>query len=387
MINDCVRAPQEPSAELLHALGWYAREVIGTQRLFSRVTVKRRRNLARPIKRRKSAFRDPLICQDFLAMAWLGVTRLSDIDPFLRNRAELARAFGLPRFCDHTTAHNFLNAFHVTHLRQLDNANTRLLLEHGAALTERAPVLDIDVAQRLVRRPGRRTNLLYRWAVAFCAGEAIAQELRTQCPDWDCLVADLLSRALPLLRAKPRLVRLASECASPTMLRSLARQRIPFVTTLSWHMAIARHPPARGARSWVTLQDASRIMDLGSGASPDSPRCWERLILVERPAPSPGLRPARFAILTSMLHEPAPAVVRLAASMCQIKPFFGTAHWPFGERKLPSSSLRGNAAALRLATIAANILRLFVRQLGNEWTPQRARVHLRAIAPLQETAH
>ncbi len=370
----------EPSADLLHALGWYAREIIGAERLFRHVTVKRRRNLARPVKRRKSAFRDPLICYDFLAMAWLGATRLSYIEPFLQGRRELAIALGLPRFCDHTTAHNFLNAFHVSHLRQLDDANERLLREHGSALTQRAPVLDVDVAQRVVRRPGHRHNLLYRWAVAFCAGEALAQELRVECADWDSLVADVLLRARALLRAKPRLVRLTAACASPGLLRALARQRIHFLTTVSWQSALAQHPPPRGPRNWTHLDDASRILDLGAAVSVHDPRRWDRAILVERPARAPGLPVSRSAILTSLLHEPAPALVRLACSMCQLQPFLGQPRWPLGEGKLPSSGLRGNAAYLRLAAIAMNILRLFARHLGGDWTPGRVQARLRAIS-------
>ena len=44
--------------ELIGALAWFTRDVLRLERDFSRVTVKRRRNLARPIRRRRSAFRD-----------------------------------------------------------------------------------------------------------------------------------------------------------------------------------------------------------------------------------------------------------------------------------------------------------------------------------------
>ncbi|MFW6108556.1 MAG: hypothetical protein ACOC8D_01955, partial [bacterium] len=215
----------EPSLELVHALAWYGREVLGLERLFNRVTVKRRRNPASPVRRRKSAFRDPKMCVDFLAMAWLGVRRLSQIAERLKPRPDLARAFGLRRFADHTTAHNFLNAFHVTHLRQLDAVNARLLAEHGVAATCRAPILDVDVARRTVRRSGRRHDWVYRWAVAFCAGEAVAQGLSHRAEAWRPVVRDTIDAAREWLDGKPSLVRLAGRCTSLDLLRALDRRR------------------------------------------------------------------------------------------------------------------------------------------------------------------
>ena len=371
--------PGEPSLDLLHALGWYAREVVGLERLFRHVTVKRRRNLARPVKRRKSAFRDPMICCDLLAMAWLGATRLSHVETHLQHRRDLAQALGLPRFCDHTTAHNFLNAFHVAHLRQLDAVNERLLREHGSALTQRAPILDVDSAERVVRRAGRQHDRVYRWAVAFCAGEALAQDLRVQCADGSALVADLVSRACRLLSGKPRLVRLSAACASHEVFRALARQRLPFLATVPWAQALADRPGERGPRRWAVLPDASRVLDLGAALSVPGTTRWARTVLVERPAPAPGLRRERWAIVTSLLREPASALLRLAASMCRLRPFYGHRLWPLGDGKLPSSGPRGNAAWLRLATIAMNTLRLFARQLGGEWTPSRLHARLRLI--------
>ncbi|MBM4034552.1 MAG: hypothetical protein FJ291_22640 [Planctomycetes bacterium] len=370
---------EELALDLLHGLGWYAREVLRLERLFYHVTVKRRRNLAHPIKRRKSAFRDPMVCCDLVAMAWLGATRLSQIEPHLRRRPELARAFGLPRFCDHTTAHNFINAFHVAHLRQLDAANARLLREHGSALAQRAPILDLDLAERLVRRPGRRHDQGYHWAVAFCAGEAIAQELRADTTDVAALVADTLAAARRLLRAKPALVRLSGSCASNEVLRALARQRFHFVGIVPWAWAATQRSAAPAPRRWTELGAGSRALDLGGSLAALGTRHWLRAILVERPAPAPGLRRERLAIATSLLREPVGAVVRLAASMCRIRAFYGHPRWPLGDGKLPSSGPRGNAAWLRLATIAMNALRLFARHLGGEWTPSRLHASLRVI--------
>jgi hypothetical protein len=368
-----------PALDLLHALGWYAREVIRLERLFQHVTVKRRRNLARPIKRRRSAFRDPMVSCDLVAMAWLGATRLSQIEPHLRHRADLARALGLPRFCDHTTAHNFLNAFHVAHLHQLDAANARLLREHGSALAQRAPILDLDLAERLVRRTRRRRDHAYHWALAFCAGEAIAQELRLDTDNVPALVAETLERARQFLRARPRLVRLTATCASSEILRALARQRLHFVAIVPWAWAATQRSQAPAPRRWTELGDTSRALDLGSSPAALGTRHWLRTLLVERPPPAPGLRRERFAIATSLLHEPAPAVVRLAASMCRIRAFYGHPRWPLGDGKLPSSVPRGNAAWLRLATIAMNALRLFTRHLGGDWTPSRLHAAVRVI--------
>jgi len=368
-----------PSLSLLHSLGWYVRDALRLEQLLNAVTVKRRRNLARPIKRRKSAFRDPMICLDFLAMAWLGATRLSQIDPHLRSRDDLAEILGLRRFCDHTTAHNFLNAFHRTHLRQLDEVNARLLREHGSATHQRAPILDIDVAQRTVRRSGQRQDLLCRWAVAFCAGEALAQSFRHRSQGWRPLVLDVLAQSRALMGCRPRLLRLAGTCISSSLLSALLRQRLPFLTTVTWAWALAQRPTPRTARGWTSLSDDCRLLDLGAAPTRPGGRASLRTLLVERPAPAPGLRPQRLAIVTSLLSEAAPAIVRLSASTSRIRAFYGHPRWPLGDGKLPSSDPRGNAAYLRLCTIAMNVLRLFARHLGEEWTPARLHAQLRLI--------
>ncbi len=368
-----------PALDLLQALGWYAREVVGVERLFGHVTVKRRRNLARPIRRRRSAFRDPVLCYQFLAMAWLGATRLSQIEPCLERRDDLARALGLPRFCDHTTAHNFLNAFHVTHLRQLDEANARLLREHGSALAQRAPILDLDAAERRVRRARHRGTRTYRWAVAFSAGEALAQSLQRDPADWLPVVHEALSQAQRLLSAKPRLVRLHGPCVSEAVLRELARQRLPYLATGPWAFVRAVHPPAAASARWTAIGNGARALDLGAALAPYRARHWARAILIERHADCAEARPERTGIVTTRLHDPTPTIACLSASASRIRPFFGHPRWPLDDGKLPSGDPRGTAAFLRLATIAMNVLRLFARHLGGECTAARLHERLRAI--------
>ena len=368
-----------PSPELVGALGWYVRDVLRLDRVFNCVTVKRRRNLARPVRRRRSAFRDPMICIDFLAMAWLGATRLSQIARYLRPRDDLARAFGLPRFCDHTTAHNFLNAFHRTHLRQLDDANARLLAEHGVAATARAPVLDLDVASRTVRRGGRRRDVVYRWALALCGGEGVAQALDHRAADWRPVLLDTLEEARRRVGGKPSLVRLAGTGASMDLLRALDRRRVPFLATVSWPWALAQHPAPEGAVRWTWLDAERRALDLGAAPAASAPGLALRTVLVERPAPAPGLRRERVALVSSLLEEDPPAIVRLGASTATLRHFFGHRRWPLGDGKMPSGDPRGNGAYLRLATIAMNVLRLFARALGEEWTLPRLRAQLRLV--------
>ncbi|MFP4058167.1 MAG: hypothetical protein ACLF0G_14970 [Candidatus Brocadiia bacterium] len=368
--------PEEPPLELLHALAWYAREVLRLDRLFNAVTVKRRRNPEAPVQRRRSAFQDPRICLDFLAMAWLGATRLSHIEPQLRPRPELARAFGLRRFCDHTTAHNFLNGFHVPHLRQLAGVNARLLREHGAAAGQRAPILDLDGARRRVRRGGRRRDLTYRWTVAFCAGEAVAQSLRHRAAGWRHVVGESLRAARRALGGKPCLVRLAGPCASLPLFRELARQRTRVLASVTWAWALAHRPPPPRELRWMPLDGASRALDLGTAETPAGEL---RTVLLERPSPLPALRREREAIVTSMRDAPVPAISRLAASQARIRRFFGHARWPLGDGKMPSSDPRGNAAYLLLATIAMNVLQLFARHLGDGWTLPRVRDRLRFV--------
>ena len=374
-----VPPPRRPSPELLQALAWYARDVLQLPRLFRAVTVKRRRNPTCPVKRRKSAFRDPMICIDFLAMAWLGATRLSHIGRYLRARDDLAQLFGLPRFCDHTTAHNFLNAFHRTHLRQLDRVNARLLREHGSAPGARAPIVDLGVAERRVRRAGRRREVAYRWAVAFCAGEAVAQALDPRARPWHETVLEALHDAREHLEGKPHLVRLARACTSLELLRGLTRERLPFLATVTWPWALAQRRDSHGGAGWRWLDDDSRVLDLGTERAVDAPRLALRTVLVERPALAPGLPRQRVALVTSMLDAECGVIDRLAACAATVRQFFDHPRWPLADGKMPSSDPRGNAAYLRLAAIAANVLRLFARHVGAERALPQLRARLRLI--------
>ena len=365
--------------ELIGALAWFTRDVLRLERYFSRVTVKRRRNLARPIRRRRSAFRDPMICLDFLVMGWLGATRLSHIARHLRGRDALAPAVGLPRFCDHTTAHNFLSACHRTHVGQLAAANERLLRDHGAALTTRAPILDLDLARRAVRRTGQR-QLVYQWAMAWCAGEGIAQSLAPCDGDGEDLVARVVGRARDALAGKPRLVRLKPSCVSLGRLAWLQRQSLEFVASATWPWALAQRPGHQPPLQWQGLAPDLRALDLGPAPAAAAPGLALRTILTERPPPAPGLGRDRVAVVTSLLGEPPGAVVRLATGGPTVRGFFGHRRWPLGDGKMPSADPRGNAAYLLLATMAMNVLRLFARHLGEGHSLAQVRSDLRMIS-------
>jgi hypothetical protein len=120
------------------------------------------------------------------------------------------------------------------------------------------------------------------------------------------------------------------------------------------------------------------VLDLGAARAVADPRLDLRTILVERRTAAGSPRD-RFAIVSSLLDDSEAAIVRIAACQARIRDFFGHARWPLGDGKMPSSDPRGNAAYLRLATIATNVLRLFARQMGDEWTLGRLREDLRLI--------
>jgi len=323
-----------PSEDLVGELAWFTRDVLRLERCFSRVTVKRRRNLERPVRRRRSAFRDPMICIDFLLMAWLGATRLSHIASHLRGRPGLAQAFGLPRFCD---------------------------------------------PRRSVGRTGRRRDLAYRWAVAWCAGEGVEQSLEPCDADAADLVARTVDRACAALGGKPRLVRLTGPCVSIQRLRAMQRSGLPFVARATWPWALAHRSEEHPSLEWRRLGRGLRALDLGVAPATTAARLELRTVLVERPAPAPGLQRERLAVVSSLADEDAAALVRLSSSMTSLRGFFGHPRWPLGDGKLPSGDPRGNAAYLWLATIAMNVLVLFKRHLGEGESLAQIRADLRLI--------
>jgi hypothetical protein len=367
--------PRHTSHEMLSALAWYVRHVARLEPLFGRVTVKRKRNPASPVRRRSSAFRDPKICVNFLLLTWLGVRRLSQISRQLTGHEDLAELFGLRRFCDHTTAHSFLNGFHRTHLAQLDRVNATLLKRHGAAPGLRMPVVDMAAARRTVRHvsPPRRGE--YRWVVGFCAGEAIAQRLEYGQVSWRALVTDTLAAARACLSHKPCLLRLPGMAISQELLTDLARGRQRFLATTSWAWALAQRDDRPAQLPWLSLGGRTRLRDLG----PDRDGFGAiRTVLIEWLPGEPDVQPERYALVTSLLDTPVQALVPVAESRMSLSGFFGHPTWPLRDGKPPSSDPRGVAAYCRLATIATNVLVLFARHLGGRWDADSLRESLRA---------
>ena len=367
----------EPIAE---ALSWYIAHVLRLPTLLNGVTVKRRRNAARPVRRRRSAFRDPMMCLDLLVMAWAGATRLSHIARHLASHDDLARVFGLLRFADHTTTHNFLNRFHVTHLRQLDRVNNQLLRRQGLCAKERPACLDLDLARRPVRRRTGGVRTTYLWATAFADRLCVAQELGERPAETStALVHDVLARARATWRKRPRLVRLSAACVDESLLRALLRQRMNFLATTTWAWAL-RHANSPAERvPWHPVGPDTRVRDLGPVTLGPAARPNARIVLVEHPSVIPDAPPDRLALVTSLLDANLATLVVLADRATTIRSFFGHPTWPLREGKPPSSRRRGMAAYLRLATIAMNILVLFARELGPPWTPARVHRALRVV--------
>ena len=366
-------------APLPQALSWFIREVLRLPTLLNTVTVKRRRNAARPVRRRRSAFRDPMMCLDFLAMAWAGATRLSHIARHLAPRDDLARVFGLPRFADHTTTHNFLNAFHVTHLRQLDRVNDQLLHRQGLGAKERPACLDLDLARRPVRKRAGGIRTTYLWATAFADRLCVAQRLDEDLDNPVATLLDVLARARAIWRKRPRLIRLTAPCVAEPLLRALLRQKMNFLATTTWAWALARtHSPVEGV-SWQVLGPETRTRDLGLVTVGPAGRPNARIVLVEEPSIVPGAPPDRFALVTSLLDADLATLEVLANRATTLRAFFGHPTWPLRDGKPPSSRHRGMAAYLRLATIAMNVLVLFARELGPPWTPGSVHRALRVV--------
>lgn len=361
------------------SLAWFIHDVLRLLPLLNQVTVKRRRRAGRRVRRRRSAFRDPVMCLDFLAMAWLGATRLSQVARQLSARADLARVFGLPRFADHTTAHNVLNAFRASHLAQLDRVNDELLRRHGPLRHDRPAALDLDAAPRPVRRRGGGRSRTYLWVVAFAGGLAVAQRLDENVTDPSGPLLELLGDARARWPGRPRLVRLTHCCVSERLLRALLRQRLHFAASTSWAWTLSRLTRPPEAVPWLNLGPDERVRDLGPWTLGPARRPNVRGVLVERASLVPGAPPHRAAIVTSLLDGDPAALAALASAATTMRSFFGHPSWPLRDGKPPSSRSRGMAAYLRLATLAMNVLELFARELGPPWTRPRLHRALRVI--------
>lgn len=92
---------------LFPLLAWFLMDYLLLPQYFKDLTVKKKRNRKRPIKRRKSKFDISQMCMGIITAILLGVERFRKINDVLSTEIKIAELVGLPEFFDQSTVHRF----------------------------------------------------------------------------------------------------------------------------------------------------------------------------------------------------------------------------------------------------------------------------------------
>jgi len=173
---------------LFPLLAWFLMDYLLLPQYFKGLTVKKKRNRKKPIKRRKPKFDISQMCMGIITAILLGVERFRRINDVLSTETKIAELVGLPEFFDQSTVHRFLNEFNKWHLKQLEDASDKLIDDFGESPRQDILVLDIDSTTHSLesrkrekavvgRNKKNRGKPCYQWSVAFVRGEVVSQKL------------------------------------------------------------------------------------------------------------------------------------------------------------------------------------------------------------------
>ncbi len=365
---------------LFALLAWFLVDVLNLEERFRVVTVKRRRNRTRPIKRRRCPFPDEKLCLGIVATILLGIKRFENVNALLHSEIELPKLLGLPRFFEATTARNFINQFTLWHLRQLDRVNTQLLIDFGESACQDFPVLDIDSTTHSVesrKREGavagfNRQNKgkpCYQWSVGFIRGEAISQNLMfgNQRPSVD--FKDLIQDVMNKLGTANLVIRADTAYLSAPNLSFVIDNELQFIGGAPYKWIAANN--SIDQNSWIQYDDRTRIMDLGQAKVVSKCPTPFRVILIEKeqePIKIQGRkRRIRYGIVSNIgFFTEAASFYQFYNERQTIENYFKESKNPFNAGKLPSQRFRGNQAYLYLVTIAYNCFSLFKKSICHQ---------------------
>ena len=365
---------------LFALLTWFLVDILHLEERFKIVTVKRRRNRVKPIKRRRCPFPDEKLCLSIIATILLGIKRFENVNVLLHNEIELPKLLGLPRFFEATTARNFINQFTLWHLRQLDRINTQLLTDFGESACQDFPVLDIDSTTHSLESrkregavPGfNRKNKgkpCYQWSVGFIRGEAISQNLMfgNQKPTID--FKDLVRDVVRKLGTPNIVVRADTAYLSGSNLNFVIENGLQFIVGAPYKWIASNN--SIDESSWTQYDDETRIMDLGQAKVVSKCPCPLRVILIEKeqePIKIRGRkRRIRYGIVSNIgFFTDAASFYEFYKERQTIENFFKESKNPFNAGKLPSQKFKGNQAYLYLVIIAYNCFSIFKKSICHQ---------------------
>ena len=366
---------------LFPLFAWYLIDYVQISHRLKTLTVKRKRNNKKPVKRRKPQFTEAQLGIGLLCIILLGIKRLRKINRLLKTEVKIANLIGLKRFFDQSTAHRFLNEFQLWHLRQLEKIGDDLARDFGEAFRQDIVVLDIDSTTHSVESRKRQKAVVgynkknpgkpcYQWSVGFIRGEAIAHKLyqgNTTCKNH---LQDTLNMVTKKIPQPVSIVRLDGGYLSAELLDFIASKNLSVVLGARYDWVMAQKPKIDPDK-WKAYDEKTMIYDLGMARVTSTVEREYRIILVikeQEPFKADRrkkVKKVRYAIVENLpLRLEAFALYQFYFGRQTIENFFKEAKNPFNAGKMPSEKFRACEAYLQFVVMAYNLFEWFKKNFS-----------------------
>lgn len=377
---------------LFPLLAWFLMDYLLLPRYFKDLTVKKKRNRKRPIKRRKPKFDTSQMGMGIITAILLGVERFRRINDVLSTETKIAELVGLPEFFDQSTVHRFLNEFNKWHVKQLETMNDKLIHEFGESPRQDVLVLDIDSTTHSLesrkrekavvgRNKKNRGKPCYQWSVGFVRGEVVFQKLNKGNSHCISCFKEMVESVAVKLKQLISIIRVDGGYFSADTLDWTISKGYQIVTTERYNWIMSQKPKI-DADKWMEYDPDTKLYDLGRIKIISTTEAIFRAILVDtKQYPFRKKRAKkkhiRYAIIENLAIElSAPALYEFYHGRQTIENFFKESKNLFNSGKMPSQRFRANEAYLQFVTIAYNCYYWFKKNFFHQsgkltlWRPQ-----------------
>lgn len=355
---------------LFPLLAWFLMDFLLLPGYFKDLTVKKKRNRKRPIKRRRSKFNVSQMCMGIITALLLGVERFRRINDLLSTETKIAELVGLPEFFDQSTVHRFLNQFNKWHVEQLREVNERLIQQFGESARQDVLVLDIDATTHSLESRKREKAVVgfnkkmrgkpcYQWNVGFVRGEVVCQKLAAGNTDGRSSFEELVESAHVTLGQPISIIRMDGGYFSAKILDWIVGKGHQVVTTERYKWIMSQKPHI-DPEKWIEYDADTKLYDLGRIKIISTTENIFRAILVDtKQYPFKKKRAKkkhiRYGIIENLAIElSAAALYEFYHGRQTIENFFKESKNPFSSGKMPSQKFRANEAYLQFVAIAYN---------------------------------
>ena len=367
---------------LFPLLAWFLIDFISLSDYFKKLTIKKKRNRKKPIKRRKPKFDVSQMCIGIITAILLGVERFRRINDVLSTETKIAKLIGLPEFFDQCTAHRFLNEFQKWHVKQLEETSDRLIHDFGESTRQDILVVDIDSSTHSLESRKREKAVVgynkknkgkpcYQWSVAFVRGEVVSQKLNAGNTHCTSCFKELVENVGNKLGYPISIIRIDGGYFSGDILDWTNAKNYQIVTTERYDWIMSQNPKIDPDK-WKEYDEDTRLYDLGKIKVIGTTEQRFRAVLVDKKQYPFGKKKAknkhiRYAIIENLAFNlSASALYEFYHGRQTIENFFKESKNPFSAGKMPSQKFRANEAYLQFVCIAYNCYHWFKKNFFHQ---------------------